>query len=370
MGQCQPRQWTSADALRASGAAWDNLWQRSEVSLPTARAELVATWRDWFAPRAAFRALAVEQDGQLVAALPLVGRRIRRFLPVADLTWNYWSPNAELLLDPTANLEQALDLLVDQIRRLRWPLLWLEMIPAEFAWWKALLERLGDRGVRVDLHPRYEIGQVEIRGAFDAYLGSRSQQQVRSLRKDLRQLQRSGHVSLHAMEDLAPEEVEAPLRQAFQLEERSWRNQRGSTVLDTPGVFEFYRRQARELAAWQELRLYFLTHEGRPIAFEFGWTAKGVYHSFKVGYDQEYRRSSPGHLLRMLLLERFFQQSEIRVVDFQGPLTDAMAVWSTRQYPIARLVVACGRRVSRSLLAGYRASAQLIRSLRSAKRKA
>ncbi len=47
---------------------------------------------------------------------------------------------------------------------------------------------------------------------------------------------------------------------------------------------------------------------GEPIAFEFGWTAKGVYHCFKVGYDPATAQFSPGQLLRMLLVERLRDQ--------------------------------------------------------------
>lgn len=368
MGRLEPKHWTSAESLRASAAAWDDLWQRSQVTLPTARAELVASWLDYFAPHASFHALGVQSDGQLVAALPLVGRRIRRILSVADLTWNCWAPNGELLLDPSADVEAVLDSLVDQLRRVRWPLLWFDLVPVDFPWWKALIECLKRRHLAVDQTDHYRIGQVEVQGDWNAYLDSRSQQQLRTLRKDLRRLQRSGRVSLRVLSQLAPHEVEAPLREAFQLELRSWRKQSGSSVLDTPGLFEFYGRLARQLATWGELRLCFLDYQGRAIAFEVGWTAKGVYHSFKVGYEEQHRQYSPGHLLRMLLLERLFQDRETRLVDFQGPITEAIDFWSTREYPIARLVAARNGLGSRAVLAGYRASARLLRSFRAAQK--
>lgn len=368
MGRLQIQQWTSAEALRNAAGAWNDLWLRSEVSLPTARAELVALWLDRFAPRHPFHGIGVEHDGQLVAALPLVGRRIRRLLPVADLTWNYWSPNGELLLDPSANVDTALDVLLDQLRRLRWPLWWFEMVPIESSWWNALIQRLSYGQQAVDLHPRYQIGQVEIRGHFQDYLARRSPQQLRTIQKDRRRLERDGSLKLRILAELAPEEVEAPLRQAFQLEQRSWRSESGATVLDTPGMFDFYLHQARQLAVWGQFRLVFLEHRDRPIAFEVGWTAKGVYHSFKVAYDEQYRRLSPGHVLRMLLLEQLFQQAEVRLVDFQGPMTEAMAFWSTCEYPIARLVVARGPLGGRAMLAGYRASASLLRTVRSTRK--
>lgn len=355
---------TSADALRGLAPAWDALWQRSEVPLPTARAALVAQWLDCFAVGQPFHLLAVEEQGRLLAALPLVGRRIRRLLPVADVTWNYWSPNGELLLDPEADVA-VLDRLVEQFRRLVWPLLWLETVPWETARWQAFLQRVTRQGLAVDVHPRYRIGVVATEGDWATYLESRSAGHLRTIRKDLRRLERRGPLALRLLDTLSPEEVEGPLREAFELERRSWRSESGSTVLDTPGMFDFYLRQAQQLAAWGCLCLVFLEHQGRPIAFELGWTAKGVYHSFKVGYDAEYRTLSPGHLLRMLLLERLFQKPEVRRVDFQGPLTGAMEFWATESYPIARVLVARDPWRGRALLASYRLAARTVRAWRS-----
>jgi CelD/BcsL family acetyltransferase involved in cellulose biosynthesis len=95
-----------------------------------------------------------------------------------------------------------------------------------------------------------------------------------------------------------------------------------------------------------------------------GWTAKGVYHSFKVGYDQSYRRVGPGHLLRKHLIETLFDDPQTRLIDFQGPVTQALASWSTRSYAIGRVVVAPRRLPSRVLLTGYRTLATAVRRFR------
>ncbi len=53
----------SIDDLRSAAPAWDDLWWRSDVALPTARAELLAQWLERFAPHRDFHAFAVEEDG-------------------------------------------------------------------------------------------------------------------------------------------------------------------------------------------------------------------------------------------------------------------------------------------------------------------
>jgi hypothetical protein len=52
------------------------------------------------------------------------------------------------------------------------------------------------------------------------------------------------------------------------------------------------------------------------------------------------------------------------LVDFQGPLTDALAQWSTRSYPISRVVIAPRRARSRLWFVAYRSVAAVIRRVR------
>src|SRR5437016_566781 len=98
--------------LRSMAAAWDDLWLRCETSRPMARAALVAHWVDHFARRRPFQALAVEENGKLVAALPLVTRRVKGLLKVAALPTNAWAGQGDLLLDPAADQSAALEMLL------------------------------------------------------------------------------------------------------------------------------------------------------------------------------------------------------------------------------------------------------------------
>jgi CelD/BcsL family acetyltransferase involved in cellulose biosynthesis len=363
MGQLHLQQLESVDQIRRLASRWDDLWARSEVSLPTVRAELVAGWVEHFAPDARLRVLVVEEGDRLVGAIPLIGRRVRGVVPVGDVTWNYWSPNGELLVDP-AVAHEALEMLAEAIERLPWPLVWLETVPLSSDRWQGLLAVLARRGLAYDAHVRYHIGQVEIARDFAEHESRLSGNHRRLLRKRLARLESVGPVELRTHVDPDPDELECLLRAAFEIEDRSWKGREGSSVLSTPGMFEFYFHQACRLAQWGHLRLSFLDCDRQPIAFEFGWTAKGVYHMYKMGYDESFGRYSPGNLLRMLAIRAFCERREPRIVDFQGPRTEAFARWSTRSYPIARLVISPRRLGSRALLAGYRALAGVVRTLR------
>jgi len=364
MATLRLRQLTSIGEIRAIAPAWDRLWERSEVAMPTARAELVAQWLEHFAPTATLCVLVVEHGDELAAALPLAAKRRQGLLAAGDLTWNCWSPNGEFLLDPSADAPAVLGILAEAVQGAPWPLLWLAFVSLESRRWQSLLGAFDRLGLWTNARPHYRIGQVELAGRFANYEAGRSANLRRSLRKDLRRLERDGPVELRLWRQFAAGEVEQRLRRAFEIEHRSWKRDGGQTVLDTPGMLEFYCRQARQLAEWGSLQIAFLEHRGRPIAYEVGWVAKGVYHSFKVSYDADYRAFGPGHLLRWRLIEALFDQRDVQVVDYQGPLTEALASWATRSYAIGRLLVTPPRLAGRALAAGYRTLAPVVRRLR------
>jgi len=352
----QPRLVTidSIAGLRAAAAAWDDLWRRSEMSAPTARAQLVAQWVEHFSPDADFRALAVEDSGRFVAALPLVGKRLGRVIEAGGLPSNEWSPGGQLLLDAQADADRALHVLAGATAELPWPLLWLDGVAFETPAYRALLESLGRAGLSADCVEQCRVGRIEIGPDWEAYRKTWSKNHRRNLAKAEGRLGRTGDLELALHSRFDADDVEPLLRRGFQVEDRSWKGEAGTSVLQTPGMFDFFVRQARQLSSWGQLELAFLTHDGCDIAFEYAFTAKGVYHSFKVGYDGQYAPYSPGQLLMGRLLKQFHGEPQRRAYDCVGPINDAVSKWKPDTYSVGRIVVAPRRLLGRVLLHAYK----------------
>lgn len=344
--------------LRALAADWDDLWQRSAVGSPLFRAAMVAHWLDHFAPRSPRRILLVEDGDRLRAALPLVRRRQHRLIPVADLTLNTWSPNGELLLDPACDVATVLDRLVEGLLDLPWPLVWLPMVPYQRDAWQQLIAAARRRGFAVREQPRYEIGRVAIDGDFAAYQASWSKNHRHQVLKAERRLEAAGATRFGFHRQPQCEDWEALVRSAFQLESRGWKGVSG-TAVNAAGMLDFFLAQARQLATWDALRLTFLEHDGRPIAFEYGWMGKGVYYAYKLGYDPAYAEFRPGQVLRLNLMRTLFEEPGVTGVDFHGPLNRATASWATSRYAIGRLILAPPRIGSRLLVAAVNAGSKL-----------
>ena len=344
----------SVGELRSLAMAWDDLWRRSEVRSPLARAETVASWIERFAPAARFECLAVEAEGKLAAALPLVGRRLRNLVEIGGLPANSWALCGDLLVDAATDVDAAMDALVAGIAKLDWPAVWLEPVAYESPRWQAFVAAVRRRGLAVAPLFVDVVGQVDVQGSWSSYQERWTRNHRRHIRKADRRATTTGRLSLEVCTAFEPGRVADLLRRGCDIENRSWKGEAGTSILRAPGMFDWFVKQAEQLADWGQLQLTFLQLDGRPIAFEYGYRAKATYFSHKVGYDPAYAHLSPGQLLRQRMLERFFAERQVRCVDFWGPLSDATAKWATHCYRVGRLVVAPDRLFSQLAVRGYR----------------
>jgi CelD/BcsL family acetyltransferase involved in cellulose biosynthesis len=341
--------------FREVSSSWNDLWARSETTLPVAQAEWITQWMQTFRSDAEFHALAVEEDGKLVAALPIVGVKKAKLLKVGMLPRNEWSPCGDLLWDTSADTA-ALDLLVRGFKQLPWPILMLNGIPFERPDWQAFLNAAQMANLAIHTEAKAQVGLVDCTGDWESIQAAWSSNHRRHMRKSLRKAEAEGQIALHVLNQFSDEhEIAAQVQRGFAVEDRSWKGTgTNSSVLKTPGLIDYYIRQAQEAAAHGQLQLVFLEFNGQPIAFEYGWLAKGTYFTPKVGYDEAFARFTPGQLLRYLLYEKLNAEREVHNVDFAGELSNATAKWTTETYPIGRVVVGCGSLSSRWLLTGYK----------------
>ncbi len=343
----------SVAELRAEGERWDRLWQASDATSGLSQAELLALEFEQFCPNTRLQIIVVEQDGAFIAGLPLVERRRARLWGLGSLSGNCWSPTADLLVDPAADVEGALELLVAGLAETGWPIVDLHAFDPRLDRWGQFRHALETRGVRHLGRERFPVPLVRIEQDWSTYVASLSRNHRRQMRRKEKSAERSGGVELRVLRDIAPAELEDWMLRGFGVEDRNWKGVSGGSVLKSPGMFDFLLRQAQALAAKGQLHLTFLERQGTPIAFEYGWASKGVYFAFKIGYDEAFAELSPSQLLRWRLFERFFTEPGWRMVDFAGPMTRATASWSNDQYLLNRMLIAPRRLSGRLALVAY-----------------
>lgn len=346
---------TSVKALRQIAVGWDNLWLRSDAPAPTSRAETAAGWIETFAPKARLCIPVVFDASRPVAAMTVIGRRVRGPLELGTLAVNQWCDCGDLLLDPQSRAEEAADRLLEGlIEHANWPLLWFESIAVDARRWQLLSAAARRAGLELDSRPDCEVGRVLLPEDWQQYEASWSSNHRRHMRKAEKRALADGRLELRVYENPESPQLRDLLARGFEIEHRSWKGTAGSSVSANPQLAEFLARQAEQLSAWGHLVLVFLEHRGRLIAFELGHVAKGVYFSTKVGYDPAYAELTPGQLLRLLWFRHLHAQRTITAVDFWGPLADATAKWSNQRYRGGRIIVAMPSMAGRGLLALYR----------------
>jgi CelD/BcsL family acetyltransferase involved in cellulose biosynthesis len=346
---------TNLRELRDYAQSWDDLWSRSAVTPPTMRAELFAAHVEHFTPHARLWCPVVEDaDGRPLAALPLVERRMAMFT-CGGFPSNDWSGSGDLLLDEkTSDSAAALDTLVAALTHAPWPLFWFDWAPYESTRWQALHSALQRIGTTWETKPSFEVGRVSTVVDWDTYKASWSRNHRRNMKRFVKRLEEEGPLTTQVLTDLPSAEVEAPLREVFEVENRNWKGTQGTSVLQSEGIWEFYLRQARQLADWGELSLHTLRLGDKPIAAEYGFTAKRVYHPCKIGYDEAYRKESPGNILHMHVIERAAHSRSIDMLDFIGPISQACENWNPGRYTVGRVMFAPRSLFGRAMLGAYR----------------
>jgi CelD/BcsL family acetyltransferase involved in cellulose biosynthesis len=327
----------------------------------------MSQWMDTFASAQDFRAIVIRKDNRFLAALPLLHRRVGRMIDAYDLPGNDWSGAGDLLLDPGEDTAALCDQLVAELAVLPRSLFWFSSVATDRFRWQQFVAALERAQIQTDLHPRYDVAWIDTQDTWQQTEAKWSSSFRRQLRKSKRQLEETGPLRIELLRPRRQEELVAPLMTCLELEDAGWKGRAGTSIIRSPAMKDFVLAQARQLAEWGHVEIALLKQDEQVLACEYAWRAKGVYHAFKVAYDEHYAKFGPGQLLTHMLLERQVASSEYRGLDCMGPVTDAIRRWRPELRPIGRLVFAPGP-LGRVFLSAYRHLSPSWRRLREAVR--
>jgi CelD/BcsL family acetyltransferase involved in cellulose biosynthesis len=347
------RKLRSINEFRAMAGAWDDLWARSSCHEPMARAAFVAHWVESFAPRTPFCAVTVEDDGRLVAAIPMLERRLKGVFKVFALPTNHWATNGDLLLDPAVDAAQTLDALVAALGDDGPPMLWFDRVPYDGPHWLEFQAAIQRADGLVGRREAYHTAFIEIGDDFDAYEAGLAGSHRRNCRSRAKSLERTGGADGFVCGSGEAEQLNQLVHRGFEVEDRSWKGTAGTSVLKSPGMLEFYQAEARLAAELGHLDLSFLEHQERAIAFAYTMHAKGTYFEIKLGYDEQFKKFGPGHLLLRHKLRRLFADPSAGRLDCRGPVIPWILNWTDRTYPVGRLFAAPPTLLGRTLFRAY-----------------
>jgi CelD/BcsL family acetyltransferase involved in cellulose biosynthesis len=238
-------------------------------------------------------------------------------------------------VDFLAASPEAAARLADDVRASGLPLL-LERVPTDSPTVAALRDAFG-AGASFRASEKVGFPTISLDERWAEPGGGLSSSRRSSLRRGRRKAEKLGEVTIELLSP-KPEEVEALLDEAFEVETRSWKGEEGTAVAFVPKMNAFYRAYAAELAKRERFRLDFLRVDGRAVAMQFGAVWRDAHWLFKIGYDVAFSSSSPGQILlsESVAAATGAGLSKYELFGAHAQWTD---VWTEDVHPCQRLLV-------------------------------
>jgi CelD/BcsL family acetyltransferase involved in cellulose biosynthesis len=120
------------------------------------------------------------------------------------------------------------------------------------------------------------------------------------------------------------------LEEVFRLEGAGWKGEAGTAILSSPATRGFYTELARRSAAAGALSLSLLRSGDKVIAAHFALEDHTAYYLLKPGYDPDFARFGPGHLL-VYEAARDARDRGLSEFDFLGQEMAWKLAWTARR---------------------------------------
>lgn len=298
----------SRSKLEAMAADWDVLAESFGVPM-LSHAWIVSCAESFYADDE-LHVITVRVGGKLAGVAPLV-RRERAGVTRLELI------GASELYEPSGLLydtPHTLDLLLRAIATAGRPVL-LSRIPTH----SHITSRLRSvvRGPSVMLlKPGAGTLAVPISIRWSEFLERTSSRHRSDLRRARRRAEASGNVTFRINRP-RPDQVAGMLAELVRIESTGWKTRHGSSLHQRHALRRFFLNYATRAAQRARIQFGFLDVSGQPIASQLAVEYADRLWLLKIGYDDAWRRCSPGALLLAETLRDAFDR-KLKSYEFLG----------------------------------------------------
>lgn len=233
------------------------------------------------------RIVVLRSDGEVVATAPLAAKK-KRGIEYLELL------GASNLNEPTGLLydnEKSLKKLLDAVLELGRPVVLQRMthFPASDHSFNGALKN------RPIIIRRSSAGSVYIPVGtnWEEFWNSLKSRRRYDFRRARKRAENKGKITVQIM---CPdyENLNDHLGVAFAIEASGWKGQQGSAILKNAGLRRFFETYAGLACKERKLRLCFLYIADDPVAMQIGVEHSNRFWVLKIGYDEKWRKCSPG----------------------------------------------------------------------------
>jgi CelD/BcsL family acetyltransferase involved in cellulose biosynthesis len=148
-------------------------------------------------------------------------------------------------------------------------------------------------------------------------------------RRAARRAAEFGEVSFEILSP-GPDAFDALFDEAIGVEMRSWKREAGTAIAADSAKESCFRHYFRSACEQGSFRIAFMRIDGRAVAMQMALETLDRYWLFKIGFDEEYERCSPGTLL-MLQTIGWAAERELGAYELLGNLEPWIAQFWTRE---------------------------------------
>lgn len=253
---------------------------------------------------------------ELIACAPFVKTVSGSRVPLSLMS-TFASPHSYLShpLIHAEHVELAISALWDwlEARQRTHTLLRLDRMQQTSQVWRAIRAELQRRGRPYWVRSRAVRPVLRRHASFDDYLAALSSKRRKDFRRKWRMLERAGRVEVVLHRSAADASELAGRFMA--LERKSWKGEHGTALASNRDDAAFFtditaRFGARDQLFYVELRL-----DGRPIAMTSNFVSGRTLFAFKIAYDPELARYSPGVLVELAGIRLMHEATDLELGD-------------------------------------------------------
>lgn len=352
-----------ADVAPGDVDAWRDLAGRAAEPNPFFEAEFVMPAAHRLGADGVTLAVAADGD-EWLACMPVERRsRWRRFPGRWLVTWRHVYCFLGTPLVDAARQEAALDLLMDGLsgdRRATWAT--LEWLADDGPLWLALDRVLAERRARGVGLEEFERAVLRRRPEATYLEDTLKPSRLKELRRLGRRLEDELGEPVE-LEDRADDP--AAYEEFMRLEASGWKGREGTALVSNDAHATLFRELCASFAERGRLQLLRLGTGERTAAMQCNLRAGDTLFAFKVAYDEELARYSPGVQLEARAIGAFHEWSDVHLVDSCADPDNELInrMWPDRR-SIATIIVPPDRPLPHLLLRSFRAASSAREHLR------
>jgi CelD/BcsL family acetyltransferase involved in cellulose biosynthesis len=179
---------------------------------------------------------------------------------------------------------------------------------------------------------RYERAMLKAPWTTDEYLKESMRGKHRKdLRRRRARLEETGALSLERCG--SNDDLEAWTEEFLAIEASGWKGQAGTAMRQDQASAMFFKDAVRRANVAGDLQLFRFRLSGRTIAAAVNFSGGGVSYAFKIAYDEEFARFSPGVMIEIEIMRALEFDATVSMIDScaksEHPMIDRL--WRERR---------------------------------------